>query len=474
MEPWLFTVGKTKVVAGLGWVSLNDEDGENPLSDLKSQAKSTGRKHAAFYPNDGGKYRLGAFAPESDSRRFEGAVPVAAWLAEVATEWTVYIEATDDSATRWWIVVVRPSQVDMNTDVVVSDDDAVRILDGILGDAVMGANDDERKIRMIVGRGRMTPTSAIIDRVGKTYSTITAVLQDSTPPACRIKQVIGIPRGVYFGAAGVLALAGVVAGGYYVLNYTEALKSESAKQAQEEARIAEEARLSQIGEERMATAIVNAAKSDTDGPTIRQAIQHCQGVVSRVPRKLGGWVLADFTCDPDKGQVEASYQRDTAARGGLSTQGSLEAAVAQAAGALPTLAPLADSAKVTFTKDALLPTAGIPAGELPPFADMASSLTTAIQMIQSTMPGVTVQFTAPTPRSILYVEPAREDGAAPTLAVPADRSYQSGQITISGADLWRMQASGIEARNIIAGPITFSFTGATVQWAITAQIMTKA
>lgn len=473
MEPWLFNVGKVKVACGLQWVALNDEDGEDPIVSLKAEAKESGRRYAAYYPNEGGKYRIAAFASEDGARRFEGAVPAASWLADVVQRQTIYIEALDETATRWWIIVCKPGSMNVSTDTIMTDDAAIQLIDGVLYEAIdEGSNDGQ--ITIIVGKGKMVPTSAMIDRADKTFKNIAQVLEGTNPPTHRIKQVVGIPRAVYFGFAGVLALGALAAGGYYLTNYTKALQTQAAREAEAAARAAEEARLAEIGRVRITQAVEKAIYEDSSIPGMPETVSHCYSVIKTVPRTLGGWNASSLTCDPLSESLTVSFSRNTAARGGMATQLSFEMAVNAADGTIQGLTPMAESANVTFTKAALPRRSPMTIEAMPVFNDISSEIVTAVQILQSTVPGITVQFAPPTPRSILYVDPTRDESAQPTLPVSGGHGFSKGTISLQGTDLWRLSAVVIDRPNITSGPITFSFSGATVQWTTTVTYITKA
>lgn len=472
MDPWLFNLGKTKVACGLQWIALNGEDDDDPIASLKAEAKRAGRRFAAYYPNEGGKYRLAAFAGDEGARRFDGAVPAASWLADVVDRPTIYIEALDESATRWWVIVCKTGSVNVNTDAIMTDDAAIQLIEGVLYDAI--GTDAESGVAVIVGRGKLAPTSAMIDRAEKTYRNIAEVLDGTTPSQNRIKQYVGVPRGVYIGLAGAVALGGLAAGGYYLMTHTQALQTQAAREAEAAALAAEQARIAKIAKARIAAAVEKAVAEDTSLPAMPATVSHCYLALKGVPRTLGGWTASSVTCDPLSSDLKVAYARDTAARGGMSTQLGLELAVQAHGGRLDPLPAMADSAIVTFSKAVVERRAGIPIEDMPRFSEISSELASAVQILQSTIPGITVQFGQPTPRSILYVDPTRDESAVPTQPVPADKGFQTGTITLQGNDLWRLSAAVLDRPNLTSGPITFNFSGASVQWTTTVTYLIKA
>ncbi len=468
MEPWLFSIGKTKVACGLQWLALNDEDSGDPIANLKVEAKRTGRRFAAYYPNDGGKYRLAAFTGEGKTRQFDGAVPVASWLADVVDLPTIYIESLDETATRWWIIAVKPGSINVNTDSIFTDDAAIQLIDGFLFDNTGGG------VAVIVGRGKLAPTSAMIDRIDKSYRSIQDVLAGTEPSPNRIKQVIGVPRIVYAGIAGVFVMAGVAAGGYFLLNHTKALQTQAARDAEAAARAAEETRIAKIAEQRISSALALAIAEDTSIPGMPETVSHCYKALRTIPRTLGGWSATSVVCDPLSAHLKVLYARNIAARGGMSTQLGFELAAAARGGKIEPMAAMADNATVTFDKVLLDRRPPMPITSLPQFNTIASEITSTIQILQSTISGINIQFAQPAPRTILYVDPTRDETAAPTQAVPADRGFKKGTITIEGTDLWRLNAAVIDRANMTSGPITFNFSGASVQWTATVTYLIKA
>src|SRR5690606_39000134 len=95
-----------KVAACLDWQVLPGLENTTPAKELKARALDQGQRYGVLYEAPAARYPLAGF-PHEDGAQLLGHVPAAVWLAESVDRPTLYIEALDDTNTRYWVLYIR-------------------------------------------------------------------------------------------------------------------------------------------------------------------------------------------------------------------------------------------------------------------------------------------------------------------------------------------------------------------------------
>lgn len=460
-ELTLLDVGKVKAVAGLSWVPLAGDETSSPAAETKRQAKASGTRYGVFYANDAGRYRLVGLVPQELGRKVVGRIPVAVWLAESVQTPTIYLEALDDTRTRYWVLSVRPGALDPRTDQVMSDDDAIALIDEVLGDALS----TQTRVDLIVGGDGYSPSSHMIERAVRRNAKLADLLAELSPPRSKIGQLVGIPPVVYMAVAGIVVSAGIVGGAWYLNQRYHVMQSESSRAAQSAAQAAEQARLQALAEQRIAEAVLTALREDTGTPAPSDAVRGCLSLTGQFPARLAGWSLEEISCPLGATAPQARYRRGTALRGGMATHIGLNDA-ATALGLGVNLELMADSATLTGKPLALDSRAPLTIEQMPGMKELSLRLSTDMQVLNSTLAGTSVQLKAPTARTITYPDPARDGG--PPAPVPDLQGYRKGTITVTGNGAWALTSVPLDQPIVSVKSITFRNNGNTLNWTLVA------
>lgn len=460
-EITLLDVGKLKAIAGLSWVPLAGDETSSTTAETKRQAKASGTRFGAFYANDAGRYRLVGLAPEEGGRKMVGRIPVAVWLAEAVRVPTIYIEATDDTRTRYWILSVRPGSLDPRTDVVMSDDEAIALIDEALGDALS----TQTVVDLIVGGDGYSPSSHMIERAARRNARLVDLLAELPPPKAKVAQLIGVPPVVYMSVGGILVAGLVVAGGWYANKRFEVMQSEAQRAAAAAAAASEQARIQLLTEQRVEEAVTAALREDTGTPAPEEAVDGCLRLLEQYPLRMAGWNLEEISCPLAGGAPTAKYRRNTGLRGGMATQLSLHE-TATSAGLKVNVELMADQATLTGATLTLPSREPLTLDEMPQMQALALRLSTDLQLLGSTVNGATTQLKPPTTRTITYADPAREGG--PAAMVPPHQGYRKGTVTVTGNGVWALKAVPLGQPNVSVKSITFRNAGNNLNWTLVA------
>lgn len=460
-EITLLEVGKVKAIAGLSWVPLAGDETSSTAAETKRQAKASGTRFGAFYANDHGRYRLVGLAPEEGGRKMVGRIPVAVWLAEAVQVPTIYLEAIDDSRTRYWVVSVRPGSLDPRTDMVMSDDDAIALIDEALGDALS----TQTTVDLVVGGEGVAPSSHMIERASRRNARLADLLAELPPPKSKVTQLIGIPPVVYMGVGGALFAALVVGGGWYANKRFEVMQSEAQRAAAAAAAAAEQERIQKLTAVRIEEAVTKALQEDTGTPAPPAAVEGCLRLLDQYPMRMSGWTLEEITCPLAEGAPSAKYRRNTSLRGGMATQlGLYEAATAK--GLKVSLELMADLATLTGATLDLPSREPISLDQMPQMQPLSLRLSTDLQVLGSTITGANTQLKPPSARSITYADPAREGG--PQAVVPPHQGYRKGTVTVTGNGVWTLKSVPLNHPNVSVKSISFRNAGNTLNWTLVA------
>lgn len=460
-ELTLLDVGKVKAVAGLSWVALAGDEASSPAAETKRQAKASNTRYGVFYANDGGRYRLVGLVPQELGRKVVGRIPVALWLAESVQTPTIYIEAIDDTRTRYWIVSVRPGSLDSRTDQVLSDDDTIALIDEVLGDALS----TQTRVDLIVGGDGYSPSSHMIERAARRNVKLVDLLAELPPPRQKVTQLVGIPPAVWMVAAGLVVAAGVVGGGWYLNQRYQLMQSQADRAALAAQQAAEQARLQAMTEQRIREAVAAALREDTATPAPADAVRGCLSLTSQFPVSLAGWSREEITCAVGSGAPQARYRRGTALRGGMATHLSLHDA-ANALGLGVNIELMADTATLTGKPLELAPRAPLTIEQMPRMSDLSLRLSTDMQFLGSTIQGTNVQIKPATARTITYPDPARDGG--PPAPVPEQQGYRKGTITVTGSGTWALTSVPVDQPIVAVKSVTLRTSGTALNWTLVA------
>lgn len=454
----VFTIGKHKVAACLDWQVLPGLENTTPAKELKARAIEQRQRFGVLYEAPAARYPLAGF-PHEAGEQLLGHVPAAVWLAESVDRPTLYIEALDDTNTRYWVLYIR-SGIDPRTDRILTDDDTVKLVDDLLAE-------EEGAIDFIVGGAGMYPSSHMIERaVRRTAQFQDLLLPD--PPAQRVKQLVGISATTKRIIIAAVLSALVLGGAFAAIKYWRIAQSAAARAAQEEAERARQAAIEAQVAALTKQAVVDAIAADTATPPPTSVIRACTALAQGYPALLGGWRLSEVTCLP-AGGATATYQRDVQMAGALATQDTLYRA-AQEHGLAAHAELMADTATVTGASVALTPRPALKPDQIPTLQSYSRHLSSQLQALSGTLPGFTASVEPPKPRPITYATP---DAPAVQIPVATERGYDVGQVRMEGTGVWALLALPLAEAPLTITQIRFRTSGGSVNWTVQAQFVSR-
>jgi hypothetical protein len=429
-------VGKVRAIAGLTWQHLSAE--ADPLQEARLEAKEKGTKWAIIHRAPDFSYsRYGLMAPGTD-KDAKGAYSAAMWLAATVDRPTIYVEAQDDRGSRYWVVAVRPGEVDPTTDGIFDEDVAKARLRQVVGSSIAAKGE----VRFVVGGRGILPNDPIIDRVSTEKANFKDLVSGPPPKEARLIQIAGIKPGVVIGLMAMVLLvgAGIVGAKLYQdQQRKQRFEAEMARAAAEQARLAELGNITQL---RIAQAVTVAAEEETATPDPARAMAACLGTTRQFPAWLGGWRLQSTTCDFTARTAQATYQRRSNQRRANPTYEDLMTA-SRAIGLEPGIDIGQDLASASIALDLGENRPARSREALPVVREVLTAIPSRAQLIENVGQGVGLRFEPAQPRPIVYLDPENEhaDGANRFKPVPEDQGFQKGSFTLSGNVLWLASTS---------------------------------
>jgi hypothetical protein len=428
----LIPVGSATAVAGVAWTVLR----QDPKQEVKTACRNSGSKHGLIIETPSGRRLLG-LVPVSSPSRAKSSYSAAAWLANATLVPVLFIKLL--STGDFWVLCVKPGEIDHRSDDIVQEDGAIQIIDLVLSDS---QHDPENAKMRVVIDGDRSPNSRMLAADKKReHATFADLVRGYAPTSAeRIKKIVGITA---MQLVVVATLAAILAGGYFAYQmYEDGVRAaEIAAQQAELQR--KKLTLQQIKTEtdlRITKSIIAAVEEDTATPAPEAIIKACLATLRGVGDELAGWRLSQVQCSPLGTSVDLSYQMlvDTGAAG---TNASLISQSRARFGIAPSILLGANRAELQLPLVAPPNRAALSPPQLPRYPTVVEVFGTRFQMLQQGLDAVHVTISSPARRSIQYLDPAKEGSQDPSrfVQVPDDRGYSKGTIQITGTNLWQLE-----------------------------------
>ncbi|HOV56415.1 MAG TPA: type 4b pilus protein PilO2 [Rhodanobacteraceae bacterium] len=456
--------GKYAAVAGLSWRPL----GMDPRTEITTACENLATKHGILLLDQpDGRPLLGLLPPSAPSKA-RTLPSAAAWLANACDRTVILIKAIPKTG-QFWVVQSGAMQVSFRADHVLPENDAVELIDGLLGDWLH--EPDDARPRLIID-GERYPSSHLIERWSSKEFVSFEELVRSTPPqkSQTIRQLAGIKPGQILAIAMIaLVVAGAVFGMRAWKQHQQAMEIEQQRLEMERQRLVQE-QLKTQAEVRMAQAVVNAMTEDTATPAPDELVTQCVKSLRSVGRELGGWRVSRADCSPAGNALTVDLILDPVEAGGVGTNASLVDAAARR-GWKASIDLAAQRAKIAIpltppaTRTALKP------AEAPALEAVQTRFIGRLQLLAQGLGTFSFKVSNLEPRSAVYLDPAKENNndASRFSPVPPERIYRKGTFDLAGRDLWQATSFSLNYPFVAVEKFEMNITGTdaeSIDWTI--------
>ena len=460
------SVGKTQAVAGLLWLDTPGED----LGSVREQIRGAAIKFRSKYGvilDTSSRAQVG-FLPEHATSADRRRPSAAAWLALTLTEPTVYIEELRDG--RYWVVRTEPGRVDPRTDKILDEDDANRLIDGVLEN--LGGDDGQQ--RVVVNGTR--PHSGLLSRHANIESrTFHELVADVTAPKpAAVTQVVGLKPATIAVIVGVLILIAAAWAGYEAYTQFKANQEFERRRAALAAKEAEAARLANETELRMKVAVDKAAQADTATVAADDLVAACARSIDEIGRRVSGWRVANITCTGDAKPLRILVDAPRSSGEMIGTAATLMHD-AREQGYTVLVTPQAGRAALDQDVN-LTKREGLKRAQLPTYQDVIRGVYSRLQMGRAAVGTLTYQFTPPVVKPVTYLDPALEGSSDPSRfkPVPPERSYQIGKLTLRGTQRWTLEAISLDYPFLSVSKLQLNVgRDGSIQWTLEADYVSN-
>jgi len=463
--------GREALVLGLAWDALTgDGDGEDGTGlPLRAQIEEAAARRAfgaqwAALLETGTRTYVGFVSPPSKGSKIPakvyGGISAAALLSAMVSEINrkvLCIQRLEDS--RFWICAAGPGQFDARTDVVLAEEDALRLIEDILKD---DSDSDQHSVlayghRELIERGG--PLRELVDIDRQRSARAVALGQDYEPrlqegrfgeqtddrkkdAQFRVLKRLGISAVTMVVLSGIVVLLIVVAALYLWMKSAAEKREAEELAAQLALQTQQASERKALGMLRMEAAIVDALKTQTATLPPAAFIAACWEVAQRYGPLVGGWGLESLRCvAPSLGsQPSAQLSLKLSGGTGMSGIGTAESLLAAAA-ALDGRVTLSTPAQATITAPlrGIVPRPGlVQVSALPLSQDVLKQYGTTWQVTRQASSQFSVTTAAPAAPSILYADPEKEGQPPPRnfSTVPPEQGFSLFDVQWSGAAQW--------------------------------------
>lgn len=434
-------VGSTAAIGGLVWRDVPGEDASAIREQIRAAAAAARSRYGVTLESSSGT-QVGILPePANGTSGLRSRPSAAAWLSHAHSEGVLYIEQRTDG--YYWIVRTAAGYVDPRTDVVLEETDASRFLDDLL-EQIQASGDEVPQVYKV---GELPPSHMLSRHPSEIKDRDYAALVEGTPAprSIQIKQLVGITPATYLGIVGAVMFCGVLYGGYAAYDTFQKNRAFEARRAELARRDADAQRIKDETELRMRLAVEKAAKEDTATLSPTELIQSCTGALDAFGHRVGGWRIAVVTCDGTGSGITLNLSAPRTSGELVSTAAILMEA-AEAAHLAITINPANQSANVVAPHPPMVAREGLQRAAMPSNANVIRGVYSRLQMGRAAIPTLSYQMGAPTPRPVVYVDPALEsanDGSQ-FKQVPPEMTYRKGTLSVRGQGRWALDAISFE------------------------------
>lgn len=463
--------GADPLVLGLSWDAISGAGDELPLKEqIENMAprvapgaqwgvvvESGTRTYVGFVPLP----QKGQKVPPKAFGAISGAALLAA--ATAATQKKVLcIQRLEDG--KYWLCAAGPSHLDVRTDVVLNEEGAIELADKILGDdgeddfhSVLGYGLRELLasgrgyLRQLADRDRQGAATPGYERrlLEGRFGEDTVEIQRS--PALRVKKLLGVSTAVAVAVIVAVVLVGAGIAAYFI--YQKMLEQQAAEEAAAlvAQQTAQQQQQAELKASRMALAIIEAVKAETQTIPPGPYVKACWALAERIGTTLGGWGLELVRCErPAPGSsasARITVKLSGVGPGAVGTSETLVAA-AQALGGQVSFGSEAQAA-VTVPLRGLSPRPGLTVVSALPMSQVVlRTYGTTWQVTRAASPQFASSTSPPVPYPILYVDPEKEGRTPPGnfSEVPADQGFSTMDVQWGGKARWMLpgEAFGVD------------------------------
>ena len=419
-----FTGGK--LVLGLTWRPLRHKDPSMRREEVKENAVMASATFGTIIESSSGRAMLGllpASAPAGAAKEISGA----GWLAcSVDSRTWLLVPLADD---LWWLAKVRPSEIEIKGDLVGTSEEIGKELDNSYADAQREGGDEPPRILVA---GDTLPGSRVLEGNEQAYerTKLKIVLSDATlGRRARFARLRGIPPSYFVAVGAVVALAVVAFGGWaFYQHYQEQQALETARR-DAALRAQQEAEIKSLREARMLKAVAEALASDTRTPLPSELAGRAASKLLVFNPDAAGWLFKPGTVTSSSVQTSWTYPRDSIG------DNATFLAYAQAIGGVGSVSPTAQEASIMLPLPPLASRESMTLRSLPSVTAASSHFGTWLQRFRVAYPDAKVSLTAPTPKSVTYIDPTSDKSGGKATPVPPERTYQVGNFAVHGESM---------------------------------------
>lgn len=447
----LFKFQGRQMVFGLSWRALRHSDASMRREEAKESARVAGANFGALIESSSGRSMIG-FLPTATEVNAKKAISGAGFLACSVDKRTWLVVPLPDG--RWWLAKVRPSEIESKGDLVGTSEDIGKEIDNAYADAQREGGDEPPRILIA---DTLLPDSQVLAGNDQAYEVInlkTLLTDSAVARRARFTRILGVPPEYILGAAVVVGLCALLAGGWYVhQNHQEQLALEAA-QRDAALRAQQQAQISTLREARMLRAVADALAADTKTPVPSSISQRAARDVLVFNPEAAGWLMKSATVSASSIQSDWTYPR------GSIGDNATFLSYAESIGGIGSVTPDNRGASI------MVPVASIPSRESLTLLDLPTEyvasyhLGTWLQRLAVSYPDVKVAIDAPTPKSITYI-----DGSKPT-PVPDNRTYKVGKFSANGTSLASLASFTPDFHYVTVSSVSLQIQGTSndYQW----------